>query len=206
MRSFKPDNGGYRSDAPFDDETTNKNDYKKWDVHNQLVKKDNEWHKPQGEMDLNTNYANEFTGKQGQRAQAIRPVDRARTDAKFDGGTTYHEDFRTWGGEKRGLIRASNEYQPPTQAFEGQSTYKGHYVGHDGGPASSFKPSGQAYSSGMPFDGTTLYRTEFTPKEVEPCPAALLETNRAKHVFAEESEKGHRFYQPTNLAKPVYAL
>jgi hypothetical protein len=33
VASYKPEGQGYRSDAPFDDETTNKNDYKKWDVN-----------------------------------------------------------------------------------------------------------------------------------------------------------------------------
>src|SRR4051812_38921044 len=101
MQSFKPNNGGYRSDAPFDDETTSKNDYKKWDVQAQIAKKDNEWHRPAGEMDLSTNYSNEFTAKQGAPAQAIRPENRARTDAPFDGSTTYHGDYRTWEGAKR---------------------------------------------------------------------------------------------------------
>ena len=84
MRSFKPDGTGYRSDAPFDDETTNKMDYKKWQLQPQFAKKDNEWRPPLGEMDMSTNYSNEFTQKPTQRALPIRPADRKKIDAKFE--------------------------------------------------------------------------------------------------------------------------
>jgi hypothetical protein len=56
-----------------------------------------------------------------------------------------------------------------------QSTYKEHSVGHEGGSlASSFKPSNAAYNSGIPFDGDIMYRSEYTQKEIAPCPAALF--------------------------------
>lgn len=78
-----------------------------------------------GEMDLNTNYNNEFTPKPSQRVQAIRPSSRRLIDAKFEGDTTYGQDFRKWPGEKRDLIRNPNEYQPSNAPFDGLSTYKG---------------------------------------------------------------------------------
>jgi hypothetical protein len=76
---------------------------------------------------LNTNYKNDFTAKQGQRAQAIRPDNR-----KLDGDTTYGQDFREWAGDRRDLIKADISYNGPGVPFEEQSTYKGHYVGHEG--------------------------------------------------------------------------
>ena len=76
-------------------------------------------------MDLNTNYNNEFTPKPSQRVQAIRPSSRRLIDAKFEGDTTYGQDFRKWPGEKRDLIRNPNEYQPSNAPFDGLSTYKG---------------------------------------------------------------------------------
>lgn len=196
MRSFKPDGQGYRSDAPFDDDTTHKVDYKKWDVQAPQFHREAEWRPPQGEMDLSTNYNTEFTPKPAQRVQQIRPASRKKTDAKFEGDTTYGQDFRKWPGDRRGLIKNDGEYQPSNAPFEGLSTYKGHYLPHQGGPAQSFKPDGNAYRSDAPFDGNTLYRTEFTPKEIEPCPAALLETQRSKYVFSQEDETGHKFYAP----------
>lgn len=208
MRSFKPEGTGYRSDAPFDDGTTNKNDYKKWDVQPIQLRQNNEWKPPLGEMDMSTNYTSEYTQKPQQRVMAVRPASRKRIDAKFEGDTTYGQDFRKWAGDRRGLIKADNEYQTPNVPFEGMSTYKGHYLKHQGGPAASFKPDGLAYRSDAPFDGSTLYRTEFTAKEVEPCPGALVETARAGHVFHSEDDKGHKYYVPVNkttINTTVYA-
>ena len=205
-RSFKPDGQGYRSDAPFEDDTTNKVDYKKWDVQPMQAKKDNEWRPPMGDMDLTTNYNTEFTNKPGQRAQPVRPGSRRKIDAKFEGDTTYGQDFRKWPGDRRGPIKASNDYEVPTVPFEGLSTYKGHYQPHAGGAAVSFKPDGTAYRSDAPFDGNTLYRSEFTPKEIEPCPAALLESHKSNFVFNTEDDKGHKYYQKVVMAQQTYDM
>ena len=196
-RSFKPDGAGYRSDAPFDDDTTNKNDYKRWDVKPNFVKRDNDWKPPLGEMETSTNYNREFTNKPAQRAQAIVPAHRQKVDAKFDGDTTYNQDFRKWAGGRPDAAKMGGEYQTPTVPFEGLSTYKGHFNTPGGGPAQSFKPDGMAYKSDAPFDGHTLYRTEFTPKEIEPCPTTLLETKKSNLVFHSEDQHGHKFYQKT---------
>jgi hypothetical protein len=53
--------------------------------------------------------------------------------------------------------------------------FSGHYIPHEGGPQRSFKPDGTVYKSAAPFDDATMYRTEYTPKEIEPCPAVHLE-------------------------------
>ena len=200
MRSFKPEGGGYRSDAPFNDDTTHKQDYKRWEVQAPHAKRDQEWHPPLGEMDMTTNYSNEYTKKPVERVAAVRPEQRTKLDAKFDGNTTYHEDFRKWPGDKRELIRADNGYHPSGVPFDGQSTYKGHYIPLEGGPAASFKPDGLAYRSGAPFDGNTMYRSEYTHKEIEPCPAGQLDTHRSDFVFAAEDDKGHKYYQKTASA------
>jgi hypothetical protein len=123
---------------------------------------------------LNTNYTNDFTAKQGQRAQAIRPHNRKLDGATDMDDTTYGQDFRKWAGDRRGLIKADISYNGPGVPFEGQSTYKGHYVGHESGPASTFKPSNAVYNSGRPIVGDTMYRSEYTQKEIAPCSAALL--------------------------------
>lgn len=201
QRSFKPDGTGYRSDAPFNDDTTHKVDYKKWQTPAPPGKRDNDWQPPVGEMDLNTNYNTEFTPKPAQRVMAVRPTSRKKIDAKFEGDTTYGQDFRKWPGDRRNPIRNPNEYQPSNAPFDGMSTYKGHYVPVSGAPAQSFKPDGAAYRSDAPFDGNTLYRTEYTQKEIEPCPAALLETPRTGFVFNTEDDKGHKFYSPVNEMK-----
>jgi hypothetical protein len=198
MRSFKPDGQGYRSDAPFDDGTTHKNDFKKWEVNPVFARKENDYRPPQGPMETSTNYNTEFTSKPAARAQPIRPASRKKLDVKFIGDTTYGQDFKKWAGDRVQPVRTAGEYQLPQVPFEGQSTYKTQYLPHSANATQSFKPDGNAYKSGAPFDGNTLYRMEFTPKEIAPCPAALIETNRTSLVLKETDERGHRFYETQN--------
>ena len=193
---MKPDQQGYRSNARFDDATTNKTDYKPWEVQPIQTHRPDEYRANPGEMDLNTMYNTEFTPKPLSKVAAMRPAERHGNDAKFDGSTTYLGDYRQWPGGRPPAARSQSGYEPPSMPFEGLSTYKGklrrqqnnldiyytmeffslgHYVPHEGGPQRSFKPDGTAYRSTVPFDEATMYRTEYTPKEIEPCPATLLE-------------------------------
>ena len=90
----------------------------------------------------------------------------------------------------------------------------GHYIPHAGGPQRSFKPDGVVHQSSAPFQDATMYRTEYTPKEIEPCPAALLEyvsriffrftsfiflylcrTPRSNFILHHTEATGHKFYQ-----------
>lgn len=52
-------------------------------------------------------------------------------------------------------------------------------------PPESFKPHGQVTANQTPFDDATLYRMEYTPKHLEPCPASLLNTGLSKYVYDE---------------------
>ena len=187
---MKPDEQGFRSNARFDDATTNKTDYKPWEVQPLQTHRPDQYKKLAGEMDLNTMYNSEFTPKGFAKVEAIRPVERHGVNARFDGSTTYAGDYKQWPEGRQAAIRASNSYVPPSVPFEGMSTYRGnfedytrligrdllgHYIQHDADTQRSFKPDGVAYRSSAPFDDTTMYKTEFTRKEVEPCPACFLE-------------------------------
>jgi hypothetical protein len=153
-------------------------------------------------MDLNTMYNSEFTPKPLSKVTAIKPYDRHGTDAKFDGSTTYGGDYRQWPGGRPPAIRSQAGYEPPNMPFEGLSTYKGHYIPHEGGPQRSFKPDGVAYRSTVPFDDATMYKTEYTPKQIEACPAALIDTPRSGYVHHHTEETGHKFYQPHHEVFP----
>ncbi|CAF3726667.1 unnamed protein product [Rotaria magnacalcarata] len=194
-RSMKPNQQGYQSNARFEDSTTNKTDYKRWEVQPIQTHKPDEYRAKTGDMDLNTMYNSEFTPKPLAKVNAIRPVERRMVDAKFEANTTYGGDFRKWAGGRPPAMRAQSGYEPPNQPFEGMSTYKGHYIPHAGGPQRSFKPDGVAYKSTAPFEDATMYRTEYTPKEIEPCPAALLETPRSNLMLHHTEPTGHKFYE-----------
>lgn len=177
VKSFKPDGQGYKSDVPFDDNTTNKNDYKKWGVQPMAVRKEQTYIAPQGAMDLNTNYNNDFTAKPNQRPMAIKPPQRTVVNAKFEGDSTYGQDFRKWGGgEKRTLAKVPDNYMPSGIPFDGLSTYKNTFMGDKGLAAASFKPDGVAYRSTEPFDGNSIYRSEYIKKNIDRAPTTLLNT------------------------------
>jgi len=194
--SMKPNQQGYQSNARFEDSTTNKTDFKRWDVKPIQTHKPDEYRARPGEMDLNTMYNSEFTPKPLSKVAAIRPVEARGVNAKFDGNTTYLGDYRQWPGGRPPAIRSQAGYEPPNMPFEGLSTYKGHYIPHDAGPQRSFKPDGVAFRSSVPFDDATMYRTEYTRKEIEPCPAALLDTPRSNFTHHHTEPTGHKFYQP----------
>ena len=122
---MKPDQQGYRSNARFDDTTTNKTDFKRWEVQPIQTHRPDEYRANTAEMDLNTMYNSEFTPKSMAKVQAIRPVERRANEGKFDDSTTYGGDYRKWPGGRPPAIRASGGYAPPTMPFEGMSTYKG---------------------------------------------------------------------------------
>jgi len=204
-KSFKPDGQGYRSDVPFDDNTTNKNDYKKWGVQPMHAKKEQTWVAPLGEMDMSTNYNTDFTAKPNQRAQAIKPQQRVKVDAKFEGDSTYGQDYRKWGATERATIKPQAQYQPSGVPFDGMSTYKNHYHGDKGNAGVSFKPDGVAYRSTEPFNGMTSYKTEYVNKELEKCPTVYLGTEKSRFDYVTSDETGHKYYQPNGSGNPVYA-
>jgi hypothetical protein len=122
---MKPNQQGYQSNARFEDSTTNKSDFKRWEVQPIQTHKPDEYRAKQGEMDLNTMYNSEFTPKPLAKVNAIKPVERRAVDAKFDASTTYGGDFRKWPGGRTQAIHPQGGYEPPNMPFEGMSTYKG---------------------------------------------------------------------------------
>lgn len=123
--SMKPDQQGYRSNAPFDDATTNKTDYKPWEVQPIQTHRPDEYRANPAQMDLNTMYNTEFTPKPLSKVLPMKPAERRGNDAKFDGSTTYLGDYRQWPGGRPPAARSQSGYEPPSMPFEGLSTYKG---------------------------------------------------------------------------------
>jgi len=122
---MKPNELGFRSNAPFDDSTTNKTDYKPWEIHAIQTHRPDEYRAATGEMDLHTMYNSEFTPKPFAKVAAIRPMERQGISAKFDGSTTYLGDYKQWPEGRQEAIRSTSGYKPPSGPFEGMSTYRG---------------------------------------------------------------------------------
>jgi hypothetical protein len=122
---MKPNQQGYQSNARFEDSTTNKSGFKRWEVQPIQTHKPDECRAKIGEMDLNTMYNPEFTLKQLTKVNAIKPIERRMVDAKFEASTTYRGDFHKWSGARPPGARVQSSYEPSNMPFEGMSTYKG---------------------------------------------------------------------------------
>lgn len=130
------------------------------------------------------------------RTLGRKPADRRPVTANFDDTTTNREDYRKWpmGDKTKPMMKP--DYCPPDAPFEGLSTVKAHYTPKPIDVPRSFKPNQNQAATG-PFDGNTMYRLDYVPKESEPCPAAILDTSKSKYLNANmQSDSGHKFYQP----------
>ncbi|KAL8613441.1 hypothetical protein ACOMHN_057160 [Nucella lapillus] len=193
--SFKPEGQAVASDAPFEGSTTFNNDYRKWPMERPFHHLPDQYRKPDGDMDMNT--TNRITYKQHplQRHAAVKPAHgRVMDPGQFDGVTNYSCDYKPWEINRVHPVMKP-DYHPNDAPFEGISTQKAHYIPHPCHPTHSFKPGHATIASG-PFDDGTMYRMEYTPKEVGPCPAAILETGRSTFRYVELDPRGHKLYRP----------
>lgn len=194
-KSLKPDGRAYASDAPLDDMTTFKSDYRRWPTERPFAHAQDQYKKPDGEMDLYTTHNLTYKEFPIQRHQAVKPVHRGINPGAFDGITNYNSDYKPWEID-RVHPKGRPEYQPNNAPFEGLSTQKAHYIPHQLAQTHSFKPDRGAASSNAPFDDGTIYRMEYTPKHVGPCPAAILDTAATAYKFVDVDPRGHKLYQP----------
>ncbi|XP_076443328.1 stabilizer of axonemal microtubules 2-like [Babylonia areolata] len=193
--SCKPDGQAVASDAPFEDTTTFNHDYRKWPMERPYHHLPDPYKKPDGDMDMNT--TNRITYKQHplQRHAAAKPAQgRVMDPGNFDGVTNYSCDYRPWE-INRVHPMMKPEYHPNDAPFEGISTQKAAFIKHPVHPVHSCKPAYHAVASG-PFDDGTMYRMEYTPKQVGPCPASILDTSKSSYRYVDWDSRGHKIYQP----------
>ncbi|XP_005089960.1 stabilizer of axonemal microtubules 2 [Aplysia californica] len=194
--SCKPNAEAFQSDAPLDDLTTFKNDYRKWNGERPYVHQHESYKKPDGEIDLNTTNRIQFKPHPPQRVAMMKPGDgRVMFPGEFEGLTNYKSDYKPWGIHRE-QPKPREGWVPNNIPFDGTPTYKAHYVPHSMLPPKSLKPDASAMASDAPFDDATMYRTEFTKKHADICPAAILDTNVSKYSYVETDQRGHKQYVP----------
>ena len=160
--SCKPEAGAYQSNAPFQDDTTNRVDYRKWAADRPFVHEPDRYVQPEGDMFMDTTTHTDYTKKPMNRAEAKRPPSRRKTPGKFNDATHYREDFRKWplGGRPQAMMKP--DYEAPDAPFEGESHYHRDYITHRAPPRQSMKPSERAQVSNEPFPENTGYRDNYT--------------------------------------------
>ena len=195
--SCKPDFGAYQSEAPFEGDTTQRIDFTKWPAERPFHHEHERYVKPDGRIDFGTTSGRAFTPKQLQRTVAWKPAERREVPADFNDSTTHKDDFRKWQVAQRSQPVAQSKYKPPSAPFEGTSTFRAHYDRKQADPSRSCKPNEMGYRSDAPFEDNTMYKNEFTPKKVEPCPAVSLDGGLSnKYIFSDTDPRGHKYFQP----------
>ena len=198
--SCKPDPRPVQSEAPFEGGTTQRTDYQRWPTERPAQHEGPAYVKPDGAMDMATTSGVAYTKKPIVMVSAKRPCPMKGQPGKFDGTTNYAEDFRRWSLGERPLVTMRPQYVAPQAPFEGTSRYTNDYVRHQQAPRSSMRPADGAGGSDAPFVGHTEYRQEYIKKASSPCPAAVLDTHRARYVFADQDRTGHKWYRPASGA------
>ncbi|XP_033751105.1 stabilizer of axonemal microtubules 1-like isoform X2 [Pecten maximus] len=196
-QSFKPEGVPFQSDAPLEDSTTNRNDYKKWPAQRPYYHAPDQYKAPEGKMESNTTHNATYRQFPIQRSLAKRPdsANKAR-NAAFDGSTSYANDYIKWDMGQKNMPMVRDEYHPTDAPFEGMSTQKAHYIAHPQQPLRSFKPDNTALQSNAKFEDGTMYRTDYTAKKVGLCPAISLDGPTSGFQFTTLDSRGHRVYQP----------
>ena len=66
-------------------------------------------------------------------------------------------------------------------------------------PSKSFRPENTVVQGGH-FEDRTMYRQDYVPKEVQPCPAAIIDQPTSRYTFAGLDSRGHKTYEPVHTS------
>lgn len=197
MQSCRPEVKAMASGDPFQDMTTFKNDFKAWPIEKPYCHLPDQYMKPPGKLEHDTTHKLAYREFPIKRTLGFRPASANKQVGNFDGKTNYSIDFKPWEVSPM-KVSVRHHYVPPVNPFKGISTQKAHFVEHPINVAKSYRPQVTYESNNAPLEDKTMYRREFTPKEVPLCPATLLENDAGPFSFEKEADNGHRFYNLTN--------
>lgn len=203
-----------KSTEPFKGETTHSVSYIPWELQPRFEHPKQEYQPSPEKFDhISTNQSDYRDYGRVERVLP-RPIENFSNEHQpFTADTTHRLDYQAWAVKARDrLAQRQNEYKPIQSPFEGQSTFQAHFQGKPAAPAKSAKPLEPKLTSGQ-FNGQTIYRETYTPKDMTPCPAAFLRDVytppvKDQYVYSHQARTGHKFYQPlteynTRLSKSM---
>jgi len=193
-KSCKPENAKVASNVRFNGTTEFQDRFQPWLVSLPEARKTKEYVPPPGDMDFNSTSHLHYVKHEISPAVPIKPVsNRRRTNAPFQGNTTTKEDFKAWGSCRQEITKKQQEIPKPMGKFFDLTTFKSHYVPHQIIPAQGFKPVSAIVPNSAPFQDETMYRTEYTPKIQEICPANY--PSPPGYIYVNTDSHGHKFFQ-----------
>ncbi|CAL1545864.1 unnamed protein product [Lymnaea stagnalis] len=169
--SIRPDQNLTKSDMPFDDSTTMNRDFRPYDVHRREVPKQNQYTKPEGDMDLVTSHNTHYREHALQKQNVLEKPSSShllRGTGEMNSKTNYQGDFIERPIERRKNLKPDNEYQPPAAPMLSETTHRADFFERQLGPRESFKPKDAPMKSDVPLDDRTGYRDSYVPYKITP--------------------------------------
>ncbi|MBN3296320.1 SAXO2 protein, partial [Amia calva] len=113
---IRPISRGRKSSAPFQGNTTMKEDFRTWDVRKQnMIKIQEEMAKPTGKFDGLSTFKAHYTPHEIHPSQSCKPLNIAlKSSAPFDDGTMYRTEFTP----KKPVLCPASFDNPPGYVFE----------------------------------------------------------------------------------------
>ncbi|XP_045669060.1 stabilizer of axonemal microtubules 2 [Ursus americanus] len=189
--------------AHFEGSTEFRESFQPWEIPAPEAKKPQEYVPPAGTMQLNSTSHLDYVRHQTTRVSPIRPVSQRRNyNFPFQGKSTTKEDFPAWECCRQGLIKQQQQIPNPSGKFDGWSTSRSHYVPHELIPTESCKPAHALLTSSAPFDDTTVYSLDYTPKKQGICPASY--PSPPGYIFETTNSRGHQFFRKVTPAVEAF--
>lgn len=163
-KSLKPLQAKVKSDVPFEGNTTSRMSYTKWDLPSKFLRPPTVYTPPSEKFAVHTSYREDYpTYEQFARAKSLKPTPRREELVNFEGVTSNSEDYKFWADAvPRSSIRLEKKYSPPSEKFDGISTFQAHFQGEFTPRASSTKPQLTPYAKSCAMEDSTTYRDSYS--------------------------------------------
>ena len=130
--NFKPPQAVIKRESPISKDTTNRVDFVPHPVTPIAARPPAVYKKPDGSISGESEYIKEFQYKVPDFVKPILPESsqiRTATDNVFHGKSTQAADFVPFDVQPRVVYGENRAYRPPTEKFEGRSTFQSDFKG-----------------------------------------------------------------------------
>lgn len=210
--SLKPPQPKISSGQAFEDKTTSRMSYTKWELPGKVARPPTVYVPPSETFSGHSTYKGDFAVyNQFVKPKSFKPNEKREELGPFRGVTSHDADYKAWSDvQKPASIRLEKKYSPPSDKFDATSTFKAHFTGEFGARASSTKPQVQAYTKSCTMEESTSYRDSFSGYGYVPCPASSMvgavNQNPGYNYSHEDNVTGHKFFSPSKDAAPKIAV
>jgi hypothetical protein len=212
---MKPDMDYRQLDAQISNETTQKTDFKAYELTPRTEPfRPGPYTKPEGNIDSQTSYNQDFLYQYAEKTKPIRPSDSKQSLGKFEDDTTAKSDYKSWPLSRVDLIKPESSYDQPEGSFGGDSTYLYDYRQSNQPRVGLIKPENGPVRSNEPFVSRTSNKDHFIEHSLPPkffkekpaykrvdIPVESMTTSHRDYGYKEAGQQLKSF-KPDNTIKP----